>query len=345
MRLPMQSSPPLGPPSSFRRLGGGLARPECVLAHRCGLLIASDWTGQGGVALIGPTGSVHRITARNRREPLRPNGIALLPGGRILAAHLGTETGGVFALDPDGTVTPVVTELGGYPLPPTNFVLADGEGRLWITVSTRHSPRERAWRGDLADGFIVLLAPARPPRIVADGLGYTNEVALSADGGTLYAVETFARRLSAFDVAADGTLANRRVVASFGAGDFPDGLALDAEGGIWLACIVGNRILHLAPDGALTVMADAADPAHVAAVEAAWKDGRLGRDLLEAAPDPQFRNISSLAFGGPDLATLFVGSLLGEAVLAAAAPVPGHPPPHWACDPGPLPALAEEPQP
>lgn len=337
--------PPLGPPSTFRRIGGGLARPECVLAHASGLLIASDWQDAGGVALIGASGRVRRIAARGWHETLRPNGIALLPGGRVLLAHLGETTGGVFALDPDGNVTPVVTEVDGYPLPPTNFVLADAQGRLWITVSTRHVPRSAAWRAAIADGFIVLAAPGQRPRIVTDGLGYTNEVALSSDGGTLYAVETYARRLAAFDVVADGTLANRRIVAEFGPGDFPDGITLDAEGAIWVACIIGNRILRVTPDGAITVMADASAADHVAVAERAWRESRLTRAIVEAGRDRHFRNISSLAFGGPDLATLFVGCLLGDAILATRSPVPGHPPPHWSLDPGPLPALAEEPSP
>jgi sugar lactone lactonase YvrE len=341
----MRIVPPLGPPASFRRLGSGLERPECVLAHASGLLIASDWQGTGGIALISPSGRVSRIAARGRAEALRPNGITLLPGGRVLLAHLGDTSGGVFALDPDGTVTPVVTEVEGRALPPANFVLADAQGRLWITVSTRRVPRSAAWRADVADGFIVLAAPDAAPRIVADGLGYTNEVALSADGTTLFVVETYARRLAAFDVAADGTLSGKRVVCTFGPGDFPDGIALDAEGAIWVACIIGNRILRVTPDGAIAVMADAADVAHVAAAERAWREGRLTRAIVEAGPDPHFRNISSLAFGGPGLATLFVGSLLGDAILAARSPVPGHPPAHWSVDPGPLPALVEEPAP
>jgi sugar lactone lactonase YvrE len=338
----MRAMPPLGPPSSFRRIGAGLMRPECVLAHRSGLLIASDWHGAGGVALIGASGRVRRITARAWHEALRPNGIALIPGGRVLLAHLGEHSGGVFALDPDGSVTPIVTEVDGRALPPTNFVLADSQGRLWITVSTRHVPRSAAWRADIADGCIVLAIPGERPRIVADHLGYTNEVTLSADGGTLYAVETYARRLAAFDVAADGALSGKRIVATFGPGDFPDGIALDAEGAIWVACIIGNRILRVTPDGAIAVMADAADAAHVAQAEQAWRGGCLTRALVDAGCDPHFRNISSLAFGGPDLSTLFVGCLLGDAILAVRSPVPGHPPPHWTLDPGPLSALAEE---
>ena len=70
-------------------LGAGLNRPECVVSHPSGFLFASDWTGAGGVAMIRPDGAVRQILAADPGLGLRPNGIALLPGGRFLLAHLG----------------------------------------------------------------------------------------------------------------------------------------------------------------------------------------------------------------------------------------------------------------
>ncbi|MGL4441182.1 MAG: hypothetical protein ACRCUE_18140, partial [Bosea sp. (in: a-proteobacteria)] len=83
-------------------VGRGLSRPECIVTHRSGLLFAADWTGSGGVSLIAPDGEVTRLLARDRRAPLRPNGIALEPGGSFLVAHLGQDDGGLFRLHPDG---------------------------------------------------------------------------------------------------------------------------------------------------------------------------------------------------------------------------------------------------
>ena len=84
-------------------------------------------------------------------------------------AHLGAEKGGVYRLAPDGSVSVFLSEVDGEPLPPSNFVTVDEQGRVWITVSTRKTPRAAAYRSDVADGFIVLVTNGEA-RIVADGL-------------------------------------------------------------------------------------------------------------------------------------------------------------------------------
>jgi sugar lactone lactonase YvrE len=316
-------------------VGSGLNRPECVLCHASGRLFVSDWTGGGGVTVVEPDGRIQRILARDREQPLRPNGIALLPGGAFLLAHLGATDGGVWRLDADGRTEPVALEVDGVPLPPTNFVHYDRLGRLWITVSTRLQPRSRGYRQDGADGFIVLV-DAAGARIVADDLCYTNECLVHPDGEHLYVNETFARRLSAFDIAADGRLGNKRTIAEFGAGTFPDGMTFDAEGGVWITSIVSNRILRVAADGAVDIVLEDCDPEHVAWVENAFQAGVMDRPHLDRVGGRRLRNVSSLAFGGSDLRTAYLGCLLGDAVAAFPAPVAGHPPPHWTVDLGPL---------
>lgn len=316
-------------------LGSGLNRPECVLCHASGALFAADWTGGGGVSVLAPDGRQSLILARDRTEPLRPNGIALEPGGTFLLAHLGDEDGGVWRLYPEGTTEPVVSQVDGTALPPTNFVHYDHEGRIWITVSTRLKPRARGYRPDVADGFVVLLDD-RGARIVADGLGYTNECLVGPDGSRLYVNETFARRLVSFAIGPGGALADRRVEARFGAGTFPDGLTFDAEGGIWVTSIVSNRVIRIAPDGGQTVFLEDNDPDHLAWVEQAFQAGEMGRPHLDTIRAQRLKNVSSLAFGGADLKTGFLGCLLGDAVARVPMPVAGHPPPHWTVDLGPL---------
>ena len=233
-------------------VGRGLRRPECVLATRAGDLYCADW--RGGVAHLRPDGTQTLYTGT---EPggiaLRPNGIALRRDGSFLLAELGEARGGEYRLTRDGTLEDFVTAADGVPLPPTNFVVEDALGRVWITVSTRHLPRAAAYRREVADGFIVL-ADARGARIVADGLGYTNECAVSPDGAFLYANETFARRLSRFRIGPGGALSARETVTTFGAGTYPDGLTFDAEGHAWVTSIISNRILRVAPDGAAELM-------------------------------------------------------------------------------------------
>lgn len=308
-------------------VGQGLVRPECVLATGAGDLYTADW--RGGVALLRADGSQQLFAGRlpQGRSP-RPNGVALRSTGSFLLAELGESYGGVFELGRDGSVRPFVLRADGVDLPPTNFVHEDAQGRVWITVSTRKTPRAAAYRAGVADGFIVL-CDARGARIVAEGLGYTNEALPSPDGRHLYVNETFARRLTRFRIAADGALEGRETVAAFGAGTFPDGLAFDAEGAVWITSIVSNRVIRVAPDGSQQLMLEDADPAHLAWVEQAYQAGEMGRPHLDGIKSRRLKNISSLAFGGADLRTAYLGCLLGDALASFRSPVAGATPVHW----------------
>jgi sugar lactone lactonase YvrE len=305
----------------------GLNRPECVLATACGDLYTADW--RGGVARTRPDGSqaLYSGTLPDGRKP-RPNGIALRRNGNFLLADLGEERGGVFELDRSGHIQSVLLRVDGVDLPPTNFVHEDAAGRIWVTVSTRTQPRSEAYRASVADGFIALI-DSRGARIVADGLGYTNEALPSPDGRFLYVNETFSRRLTRFRIAAGGGLYSRETVATFGPGTFPDGLAFDAEGGIWITSIVSNRVIRVAPDGAQETILEDNDPAHLAWVEEAFQAGTMGRPHLDTVKGVRLKNVSSLAFGGADLRTAYLGCLLGDSIAAFRVPVPGSPPVHW----------------
>jgi sugar lactone lactonase YvrE len=318
---------PAIPLESLRFIGRGLNRPECVLATARGDLYAADW--RGGVARIAPDGS-HELYAGTLPggRPLRPNGIALRRSGSFLLADLGETQGGVFELFRDGRVEPFLLEADGVELPPTNFVAEDAAGRVWVTVSTRKRPRSLDYRPDCASGFIVLV-DAKGARIVADGIGYTNEAIVSPDGVWLYVNETFGRRLARFAIRPDGSLGAKEVVTSFGAGTYPDGLTFDAEGHVWITSIVSNRVIRVAPNGAQQLMIEDADPAHVEECEAAYVSGTLGRPHLDEVSGRMLRNVSSLAFGGKDLRTAYLGCLLGDSIAAFDSPVAGHPPAHW----------------
>jgi len=212
---------------SLRPIGEKLNRPECVLATATGKICMSDW--RGGVSVLSPDGGQQLIVANDLSLNLKPNGIALMKDGGFLLAHLGDEDGGLYRLQRDGDCVPYVLEVDGKPLPPSNYPHIDTLGRIWLTVSTRQQPRADAYRSDVADGFIVLIDHSGP-RIVADNLGYTNECCVHPDGKHLYVNETFARRTSAFDVDGSGNLSNKRTVATYGAGTFPDGVTFDANG-------------------------------------------------------------------------------------------------------------------
>ncbi|MEZ5581800.1 MAG: SMP-30/gluconolactonase/LRE family protein [Candidatus Competibacteraceae bacterium] len=97
-------------------------------------------------------------------------------------------------------------------------------------------------------------------RVVADGLGYTNECVVHPNGKQLYVNETFTRRLTRFKIATDGSLHNKATITEFGAGTFPDGLTFDAEGGIWITSIVSNRVIRVEENGRQTVVLEDNDP-------------------------------------------------------------------------------------
>ncbi len=310
-------------------VGQGLNRPECVLCTAAGNVYCADWGG--GVARMAPDGTVESILARNADFDLKPNGIALCRDGTFLVTDLGVR-GGLYRLDRDGRLTPEIIEVHGQRLPPSNFVLVDTQDRIWLTVSTRREPRALGYRPDVNDGFIVL-KDRRGTRVVADGLGYTNEVQMDPTGRWLYVNETFGRRLSRFRIADDGALQARETVTAFGPGTFPDGLTFDAQGGIWITSIVSNRILYIEPAGHdPRVVVEDADPDHLDWVEAAFQAGTMDRPHLDQVKSRKLRNISSLAFGGADLRTVYLGCLLDDRLYRFRSPLPGRPPVHWRYD-------------
>jgi len=306
--------------TEFGRCGHDLARPECVLATQSGRLFVSD--RRGGVTCIEPDGRQHRLGT----SALVPNGIALQRDGSFLVADLG-EQGGVWRIDAQGAVQPWLMEFEGRRLPRVNYVTTDEQERTWICISATKTDDQ--YPLDDATGCI-LLHDRHGVRLVADGLRYTNEIRLHPDGASVYVNETFGRRLSRLRMAADGTLTARATVAEFdGPGDFPDGLALDAEGGVWVVCVGSNRVYRVDRDGRREVVVDDADPETADRLERAFTARELTRPMLGAARGRQLRNITSLAFTGPDLRTACMGSLSADSLATFHSPVPGLRPAHW----------------
>ncbi|MET3890251.1 sugar lactone lactonase YvrE [Bosea sp. OAE506] len=315
--------------SEVSLLGEGLVRPECVLATKTGDLYTADW--RGGVAHLKPDGTqaLYTGTTADLPEGLRPNGIALEPDGSFLIANLGTEIGGIWRLTRDGQVTPILTEIDGQLIPPSNYVVRDREGRLWLTVSTRVKPRSLDYRLDSSTGFVAVL-DERGARVAADGLGFTNECQISPDGGWLYVNETYGRRLSRLPIGRGAQLGTRQVVHEFGEGQFPDGLAFDAEGHIWIAGVISNQLLRIDLERrTVETMLSETDAEHVAWVERSFLANELGRPHMDNNPATKLRNLSSIAFGGHDLRTGYLGCLLGDHIAQIRLPVAGATPVHW----------------
>lgn len=312
------------------RVGKGLVRPECVLVTARGEIYTADW--RGGVVLMRPDGTEILFTGATADLPEgpRPNGIALEADGSFLMANLGTEVGGVWRLDRQRQVRPVVTRADGEDLAPSNFCTRDAAGRLWVTVSSRLKPRSLDFHSGAKSGYIVL-ADHKGARIVADGLGFTNECFVDPTGRWLYVNETYGRRFSRFPLKPNGDLGTKEVVTTFGYGQYPDGFAFDAAGHAWTTSVISNQLIRIQlSDGAHEVMLDDSDAGHVARVEEAYLAGKLDRPHLDTIVSVKLKQISSIAFGGPDLRTGYLGSLLGDHIYRLKMPVAGVAPVHWA---------------
>jgi sugar lactone lactonase YvrE len=123
-------------------------------------------------------------------------------------------------------------------------MVVDAAGRAYVGNfgSDRH-------RGEpLRPACIARVDPDGSVSRAAEDLMFPNGTVITRDGRTLVVAETFANRLTAFDVAADGALSNRRVFAQLGE-CFPDGICLDAEGAIWVADARSSRVLRVLEGG------------------------------------------------------------------------------------------------
>lgn len=314
MSAPLFSSEP-----EVTYVGHDLQRPECVLACASGRLFMSD--GRGGITTIAPDGSQKRIG----KSSLVPNGIALCRDGSFLVANLGPG-GALWRVDAGGEAKPYLTEIDGRALPGVNFVGLDLQERIWVSISA-HSTGE-AYPVRAKTGYIILI-DEKGARVVAEGLQYTNECRVDASGRYLLVNETFGRKLTRFSLRSDGSLRDRETYAEFSRGDFPDGLTLDADGGVWVMCVGSNRVYRVGPDRHIELVIDDSDDDIVDRLEAAFESDTLRRPDLGAASGSRLKNPSSLAFGGSDLRTAYLGSLKGTALASFRSPVAGVPQVHW----------------
>ncbi|TCR64050.1 sugar lactone lactonase YvrE [Bosea sp. BK604] len=312
--------------SDLDYVGDGLDRPECVMTTRSGDMFTPN--KQGGISIVRADGRTEHILARNAPEGFLPNGIALLPDRSVLIANLGP-SGGVYHLAMDGTLTPKLLEIEGRQLEPTNFVGIDRKSRIWVTVSTKQIPREQSMRKGFGDGYIIMI-DGKGPRVVAENIGFTNEAIVDPTGHWLYVAETIARRTSRFPIRADGTLGEKEVFAEYREpSTFPDGFTFDSEGAVWIVSVVSNRVIRAMPDGRQHILIEDADPALLAEIEDDFQNDRYGRPQLDTGGKRQLANLSGISFGGPDLKTVYLGSLFGSRLATFRSPVAGAAPVHW----------------
>src|SRR3546814_2422096 len=137
-----------------------------------------------------------------------------------------------------------------------------------------------------------------------------------------------ARRLSRWWLTS-GRLGPRETVVEYQDGVFPDGFEFDAEGGVWCASVVSNRVVRVAPDGTQAIVLEDCDPAAVEAAMEHWRAGGFSRADMNLGAARRLANVASITFGGADRRTAYLGSLAGEALATFRSPVAGAEPPHW----------------
>jgi sugar lactone lactonase YvrE len=311
---------PLVPLSAVTWVGSGLARPECVLTTAKGELFCGDH--HSGIVEVGKP----KRDIVGAPPGFMPNGVAMLPDRQFLLANLGPG-GGVWRLDRDWRLWPHLFEADGEALRVCNFVGIDATGTEWISVSTKTFPREKSFRPGFADGFIVRKDRAGA-HVVADGIGFTNECRVDPTGKWFWVNETVTKRVSRFPI--EGTkLGRKQVMADLGDGEFPDGFAFDCEGAAWIACVLSNRVIRIETNGRRTLVLDDADPKDVAEGEAFFRADKGGRHHIEVGARRSLKNIASVAFGGPDLKTVYLGNLAGSAIPTFRSPIAGAEPVQW----------------
>ena len=232
----------------------------------------------GGIFCRAPDGKLTHLLAKRKWI----GGLALNHDGRVIASG----HGGLRLLDPEsgGTET-LLDTLDGTPIPAINDIQPDGEGGLYCGVIAIVPFDPKGVAKHLRPEPLILLTAQRRTKRVAENIMMSNGIALSPDRLALYQAETLEGVL-AYERAADGTLSNRHLAI-----DHPltDGIAVDAEGFIWIAALKERSIQRFSPDGTL--------------------DRRI------EIPSDQ---VTSLTFGGDDLRDLYVvtGSALEQSTYA-----------------------------
>jgi sugar lactone lactonase YvrE len=220
--------------SELQTLMTGIAFGESPRWHDDRLWF-SDWGAQEIIAvdLEGESEVIVRV-------PSFPFCIDFLPDGRLLIVSASDRL--LLRREPDG---PLVThaDLSTLSEHPWNDIVVDARGNAYIGNIGFDFPEAQ-----FAPGTLALVTPDGSARQVADGVAFPNGIVVTPDNSTLIVAESYANRLTAFDITADGSLSNRRMWAELGGG-VPDGICLDAEGAVWYGDVPNKRCVRVREGG------------------------------------------------------------------------------------------------
>jgi sugar lactone lactonase YvrE len=195
----------------------------------------SDWGAQEIIA-VDLEGNSEVII----RMPSFPFCIDFLPDGRLLIVSASERL--LLRREPDGSLV-THTDLSSLSEHPWNDIVVDGRGNAYIGNIGFDFPA-----GEFAPGILALVTPDGSAQQVADGVAFPNGIVVTPDNSTLIVAESYANSLTAFDIAADGSLSNQRVWADLDNG-VPDGICLDTEGAIWYGDVPNKRCVRVREGG------------------------------------------------------------------------------------------------
>jgi sugar lactone lactonase YvrE len=195
----------------------------------------ADWGAQELIAvdLEGKSEVIVRI-------PSFPFCIDWLPDWRLLIVSARDRL--LLRREPDGSLV-THTDLSNLSDHPWNDIVVDGRGNAYIGNIGFDFPG-----GEFAPGILALVTPDGSARQVADDVAFPNGLVVTPDNSTLILAESYGNRLTAFDIAADGSLSNQRVWADLDGG-VPDGICLDAEGAVWYGDVPNKRCVRVREGG------------------------------------------------------------------------------------------------
>src|SRR5215213_5815381 len=195
----------------------------------------SDWGAQEIIALDLEGNSEVII-----RMPSFPFCIDWLADGRLLIVLASDRL--LLRREHEGSLV-THTDLSSLSEHPWNDIVVDGRGNAYIGNIGFDFPG-----GEFAPGILALVTPDGSARQVAEGVAFPNGIVVTPDNSTLIVAESYGNSLTAFDIAVDGSLSNRRMWADLGDG-VPDGICLDAEGAVWYGDVPNKRCVRVREGG------------------------------------------------------------------------------------------------
>ena len=256
----------------------GIALGESPRRHD-GRLWFADWAAQQLIAvdLAGRSEVIAEV-------PSFPFSIDWLPDGTLMIVSASSNS--VLRQEPDAALVPH-QDLTGLSTKPWNEIVVDGRGNTYLNNIGFDFPD-----GEITTGIVALLTAEGTLSQVAAGVEFPNGMAVTPDNSTLIVAESYAHCLTAFDIADDGTLSNRRIWADLGDAA-PDGICLDADGAAWYADVPHQQCVRVAEGGEV---------------------------LNKVTVD---RGCFACMLGGPDGRTLFIVAAKWPDVMNPAAPRTG----------------------